>query len=389
MRIAMFTDTYLPARDGVVSSILVTREQLKALGHEVFIFAPAPKDDRDREPGVFYFRSRTFKNYDTYGIPLYPTNKSDLLREVKAEVIHSHGLTFQGLRSLMAGRNLGLPVVVTWHTMVTEAAQYYNFTKLPEWMVTLLMKRYLRSLLARADAVVAPTQSIKEELLVMSPHIRHIEVIPTGVDSVRFSPGNDGLAIRERLGIGNDQMVLSLGRIAWEKNLDLLLEGFKILWNDRGNVKLVVAGDGPARKHYLQKAIEMGMGDRVLFPGFVSDEELASFYAACDAFTLASKFETQGLVVLEAMASGKPVSAINYRALKEIVSDGQNGFLFEDGPESWAEATGKALDASENVRAAARAKAEQYSIKTGVDHLVQLYGHAIRSKAERLNKIKR
>jgi 1,2-diacylglycerol 3-alpha-glucosyltransferase len=184
-------------------------------------------------------------------------------------------------------------------------------------------------------------------------------------------------------------MVLSLGRIAWEKNLDLLLEGFKTLWKERGDVKLVVAGDGPARKHYMKKAIEMGMGEQVIFPGFVTDEDLASYYAACDAFTLASKFETQGLVVLEAMASGKPVSAINFRALKEIVSDGQNGFLFEDGPESWAQATGKALDAPAAVRAAARAKAEQYSIKTGVDLLVQLYGHAIRSKAERLNKIRR
>ena len=389
MRIAMFTDTYLPARDGVVTSILIAREQLQALGHEVFIFAPAPKDDKDREPGVFYFRARTFKNYDTYGIPLYPTNKSDLLRQVKAEVIHSHGLTFQGLRSLMAGRNLGLPVVVTWHTMVTEAAQYYNFTKLPVWMVTLLMKRYLRSLLARADAVVAPTQSIKEELLEMSPHIRHVEVIPTGVDSGRFSPHIDGLAMRESLGIGNDQMILSLGRIAWEKNLDLLLEGFKILLKDRGNVKLVIAGEGPARKHYIQKAGEMGLADRVLFPGFVSDEDLPAYYAACDAFTLASKFETQGLVVLEAMASGKPVSAINYRALKEIVSDGQNGYLFEDGPESWAEATAKALDAPAGVRAAGRTKAEQYSIKIGVEQLVQLYDYAIRTKRERLNKHRR
>ncbi len=139
----------------------------------------------------------------------------------------------------------------------------------------------------------------------------------------------------------------------------------------------------------MQKAAEMGLADRVLFPGFVSDEDLPAYYAACDAFTLASKFETQGLVVLEAMASGKPVSAINYRALKEIVSDGQNGYLFEDGPESWAEATGKALDAPAAVRAAGRTKAKQYSTKTGAEQLVQLYDYAIRSKQERLNKHRR
>jgi 1,2-diacylglycerol 3-alpha-glucosyltransferase len=384
MRVAMFTDTYLPARDGVVTSILVTREQLEALGHEVFIFAPAPKNDADREPGVFYFRSRTFKNYDTYGIPLYPTDKSRLLRDIKAEVIHSHGLTFQGLRSLMAGRNLKLPVVVTWHTMVTEAAQYYNFTGLPEWMVTLLMNRYLRSLLARADAVVAPTESIREELLLMSPHIKHIEVIPTGVDSKRFRPENDGSEIRQRLGIGKDRMVLSLGRIAWEKNLDLVLQGFSLLLKDCPDVKMVIAGEGPARKHYIESVREMGMADRILFPGFVKDEELAQYYAACDAFTLASKFETQGLVVLEAMAAGKPVSAINYRALKEIVSDGHNGYLFEDDASSWAEATQKALSAPEEVRKAARLKAEQYSTRSGAEQLVKLYHYAIRSKSERL-----
>lgn len=384
MRVAMFTDTYLPARDGVVSSILITREQLRALGHEVFIFAPAPKDDADREPGVYYFRSRTFKNYDTYGIPLYPTDKSQLLRNVKAEVIHSHGLTFQGLRSLMAGRNLKLPVVITWHTMVTEAARYYNFTKLPNWMVTLLMKRYLRSLLVRADAVVAPTNSIKDELLLMSPHIRHIEVIPTGVDSDRFHPENDGGEVRRRLGMGEDKMVLSLGRIAWEKNLELVLRGFKILLRTSPNVKLVIAGEGPARKHYIEMAREMGIGDRVIFPGFIKDEELANYYAACDAFVLASKFETQGLVVLEAMATGKPISAINYRALKEIVSDGKNGYLFEDDANSWAEATLRALSAPEGVRIAARLKAEQFSTRVGAEQLVQLYQYAIRSKQERL-----
>jgi 1,2-diacylglycerol 3-alpha-glucosyltransferase len=375
----MFTDTYLPSRDGVVTSILNTRKELQSLGHEVFLFAPEPKDQSKKEADVYYFRAKSFSRYQGYTIPMFPTDKCRILRELDVEVIHAHGLLFQGLRSMFAGRTLQLPVVITWHTMVTDAAKYYNFTPLPPWVIDKLMWRYLKSLIERADCVVAPTMTIRDELLLSAPHMRRIEVIPTGIDVDHFVPGDGGSDIRRRLALGDGKVILTLGRIAWEKNLVLLRR-------EVPDVKLIVAGEGPAKEHYQKMSKELGLGDDVLFTGFISDADLPQLYAACDAFTIASKFETQGLVILEAMASGKAVSGIDFRAVGEIIQDGWNGFKYSESPEKWAEATISALNASDSLKRNARATAERYSLRSNAERLAQLYQETIEAKRARLGK---
>jgi 1,2-diacylglycerol 3-alpha-glucosyltransferase len=150
--------------------------------------------------------------------------------------------------------------------------------------------------------------------------------------------------------------------------------------NRTNGVWLMIVGDGPAREHYMKLAAELGIADRTIFTGFVPDSELPQYYAANDAFVMASKFETQGIVVLEAMACGKPVAGINYRAVAEIVKDGVNGFLFDDSPESCASAMEKALDCSDHVRKAARQSAERYSMTDGIKRLVELYEFVIERK---------
>ncbi|HVO77447.1 MAG TPA: glycosyltransferase, partial [Methanomassiliicoccales archaeon] len=304
----MFTDTYLPTRDGVVTSILTTKAELERLGHEVTVFAPAMEHPPAQEKDVIYVRSLGFKRYPGYRVPIFPTNKCEMLEELGIEVIHSQGLLFMALRSMLAGRSLKLPVVTTFHTMVTDAAKYYNFTPFPDWMVDHLMWTYLRRLLQRSEAVIAPSAAIEKELWKYAPNMRRVEVIPTGVDSELFNPSVDGTPMRTRLGLDGKRVILVLGRIAWEKNMDLVLQGFALLSKKDPNAALLVVGEGPAKDHYVQAAKELGISDRTIFTGFVPDEELPKYYAACDAFTIASKFETQGLVVLEAMASGKPVA---------------------------------------------------------------------------------
>ncbi|QLH75740.1 MAG: glycosyltransferase [Methanomassiliicoccales archaeon] len=383
----MFTDTYLPTRDGVVTSILNTKRELEAQGHEVFIFAPEPYDRVSRDPDVFYFKAKAFRSYDGYTVAMFPTEKCSILRGLGVDVIHTHGLFFQGLRSMLAGKELRLPVVLTWHTMVTDAVKYYNFTMLPEWFVDKMMWIYLRTLLTRAECVVAPTHAIEAELRGYAPRMRRIEVVPTGIDTERFNCHQDGRSMRERMGVkDNEKMVLALGRVAWEKNLDLVLKGFACLHKDEPHTKLVVAGNGPAMGHCVQLAKELGISDHTRFPGFVDDKDLPKLYAACDAFTIASKFETQGLVLLEAMATAKPISGIDYRAVGELIVDGKNGFKFKDDPEDWARATKAALYASDEVRRNARRTAEQFSIKKGVESLVKIYESSIVSKRTRVSR---
>lgn len=385
MKIAMFTDSYHPAKDGVVNSILLTKRGLERLGHEVFIFAPEPWDKADREGDVYYFRSTAFKSYPGYTVPIYPTNKCEILSKLNVDLIHTHGLLFMGVRSMFAARALVKPVVVTFHTMVTEAAQYYARLPIPEWMTNRLFWIYLRQLLERADAVVAPTEAIRQELLKYAPDMRRVDVIPTGVDCERFTPHNDGSMVRQKYGLNGEKVLMHVGRVAREKNIGLLLDGFSLLADDEPDARLMIVGEGPAKKHYMQSAREKGLEGQVIFTGFVPDSELAQFYAACDAFTIASKFETQGLAALEAMATGKPVAGINYRAVAEMVRPKENGFLFEDDPASCAEAMKDALNCSADVRRAARATAEGYSVDGSVASLLDLYEFAIERKKQHGN----
>lgn len=380
MRIAMFTDSYLPAKDGVVNSIQLTKDGLERLGHEVIIFAPEPWDGTSRESGVYYFRSTNFRSYPGYAVPLFPTNKCEILAELDVDLIHTHGLFFNAVRSMFAARTLVKPVVVTFHTMVTDAARYYARLPIPEWMTNRLFWIYLRQLLERANAVVAPTEAIRQELLRYAPDMNRIDVIPTGVDCQRFCPANDGSAVRAQYRLDGEKVLMHVGRVAREKNLELLLDGFTRLSGEEPDARLLIVGEGPAKKHYIQLAQEKGLGDKVIFTGFVADDELPQYYAACDAFTIASKFETQGLAALEAMATGRPVAGINFRAVAELVRPRENGFLFDDDPASCARAMAEALNAAPEVRRAARATAERYSVGESVSRLVELYEFAIEHK---------
>lgn len=385
MKIAMFTDSYLPTHDGVVTSLLLTKRELERMGHQVYVFAPKPADASQEEEGVYYFRSIGFSQYSGYRIPLFPTNKCELLSKLDVDVIHVHGLLFQAVRSMLAGRELKRPVVLTFHTMVTEAARFYNFTPFPDWVIQMGLWTYLRILLHRPEVVVAPTKAIKNEIKRYAPHVKRLEVVPTGVDLDRFNPGIDGSMIRERYGLHERKVILHLGRIAWEKNMDLVVRGFALLASQEPEARLLIVGEGPAKEHVRELADELGVGKKVIFTGFVPDEELPLFYAACDVLTLASKFETQGLVVLEAMAVGKPVSGIRFRAVAELIREGENGELFEETPASWSQATLRLLRDTERYRHGALAKAAEFSAGQWATRLLDIYRYAIEAKAGRVN----
>jgi 1,2-diacylglycerol 3-alpha-glucosyltransferase len=373
----MLTDSYLPSRDGVVTSILLTKQKLEDMGHDVFIVAPEPTDKADKQEGVHYFPSVEFRKYPGYWIPILPSNKIEIVKGLEVDVIHSQGLLFMGLKSMLTGHELRKPVVVTYHTMVTEAMGYYSDLPIPQEWAERLFWVYLRKLLEHADAVIAPTQAIADELTVRAPNMKKVEVIPTGVDCIRFHPSVDGSGLRERYGLNGRKAIVHVGRIAKEKNIELPLEGLALMDTE---AVLIMVGKGPAMDHYREYAKGLGIAERVIFTGFVPDEELPQHYAMADALVLASKFETQGLVLLEAMACGTPVSGINFRAVAEIIDDGRNGFLFEDEPRSCAKAMERAVDCPEEVRIEARRKAERFSLAEGARKLVDVYESVVNAK---------
>lgn len=374
MRVAVFTDTYLPTVDGVVNAIRNTRRALEARGHEVLVIAPGEgtEDGGDR---TLYCRSRELRRYPGYRLAIYPTRREQaFLRECDVDLVHSHGIAFMGLKGMWAARELELPMVLTFHTMIQDAIPHYTSLRMGSRVLERLLGRYLRSFLHRCGAVVAPTQVVLEELRRIAPDMQRTAVIPNGVDIQRFRPGLDGRFVRARHGLRDAEVILHVGRIAPEKGIDLLLEALPPLLRRRPRARLLVVGTGPDLPRFRRLVKERGMQDQVLFAGFVPDEELPGYYVASDALATASAFETQGLVALEAMACGLPPAAVAYRAFPEYIETGRNGFLFPPGdPQGCADAIEAALTAGEDVRLRARETAERFSLEECGERLLALY----------------
>lgn len=379
MRIAMMTDSWFPTRDGVVTSITIIKESLEALGHEVFIIAPEPEEESKQE-GVYYFPAVRFKSYEGYYVPILPSNKMEVLREIDPDVIHIHGVATMAIRGLICGHELGIPTVMTFHTMVDDAAKYYSPIKLPPETMERLIWIYLRQILKRMDVVVTPTSCIGEELKMRGAVCKNLVTIPTGTNTAEFHPGIPSDDIRRRHGLVGERVAIHVGRISYEKDLDMVVRAML-----KVDAKLLVAGKGPAKADIERLVEDLGLQDKVIFAGFVPDSELPAYYNAADIAVSASKFETQGLSILEAMASGKPVACRNGRAFAEIVHDGENGYLFDD-LDGCAAAMEKAFNAPDDVRQASLKTALDNSRERSAQLYVDAYDLAIETRNKRCRK---
>jgi 1,2-diacylglycerol 3-alpha-glucosyltransferase len=200
-------------------------------------------------------------------------------------------------------------------------------------------------------------------------------VIPTGVDTGRFRPMGWNAEVRDMYGIGGSPLILYVGRVAFEKNIDSIIRNMPRVADK--SAKFLIVGDGPARKQLEQLVHSLGLQDRIIFAGFVPDNRLVDYYAASDIFISASKFETQGLSMLEAMSCGKPVVSINYRAVTDFIVDGQNGYLFSEFSDNMAETIDRALTSDGKVRVNARRTAESYSKEKTAKTLSDLYSKVL------------
>lgn len=381
MRVAIMTDSYRPTIDGVVTAVLVTRRALEQLGHTVFVIAPDPGPEY-REEGVYYFPAVKFRKYKGYFVPIFPSNQTELIRELRPDIIHVRGIAFMAIKALMASHNTGVPVVLTYDTLVTDVIDRYSPVKLPKETLVKLASIYLRQLMKRPAAIFVPTPSAGREVTeTVGVKPKRLEVVPTGIDTDHFSFSEEGRKrVRGKYGI-TGRAVITVGRVSFEKNVDLVIRSVPLLDKD---VTLMVVGQGPALDGLKELVKEMKLGDRVIFTGYVTGNDLVDHYSSADAFVSASVFETQGFTVQEAMSCGLPVACGNGRAFTDFVRDGENGYLFDLSEEECAEAIGKALNAPESVRAEGKRTAESYGILPTTQRLVELYQDVIDSKkAER------
>lgn len=375
MRIAIFTDSYLPTVDGVVNSILSTKRQLERDGHDVFVFAPEdPAHPEAREARTTFLRAKAFRAYPGYRLAMFPGREIDQVKELGIDLIHSHGVGFVGIKGLWTSWQARIPIVQTFHTMLQDTVPFYSPFGLNLHLLERGLRFYLRIFLHKCEGIVVPSRAVLQEIISLAPRARISDVIPTGVDIERFRPDVDGSAVRDQWGLDGHDILLHVGRVAPEKNLLLLVNAFARVKMENPAAKLLVVGTGPYLDRCYDLVRKRGLSKDVIFTGFVPDADLAAYYAACDAFVIPSRFETQGLVVLEALASGKPVAGANFRAIPEFVEDGRNGFLFDpQDVGACADAALNSLELRERMRSPARETALAYSVERCTERLEGLY----------------
>ena len=320
-RVLLLTDSYRPTVNGVVSSVDELRRGLREAGHEVRVLTVGPTRRTTFDGEVYRLPSLDASHlypHARLGRPVDGDLLADLVRW-RPQVLHSHTefVAFWWARRL--AHRLSVPHVHTYHTLYADYTHYFCPH---ERLGRALCASFARHTLDRTDLVVAPTEKIRR--LLQGYAVRPpIAVVPTGVDLGRFTPGPRPPGLAASLALDPDvPVLLSLGRLATEKNLAEVLDrlaGVADPW------QLVVAGDGPQAGTLRRQADQLGLGDRVRFVGAVEPSRAPEFYRLADVFVSASRTETQGLTVLEALASGVPVLCRDDAALDGVVRAGRNG----------------------------------------------------------------
>jgi len=371
MKIAMFADSYYPTVDGAVVAMEILADGLQKRGHEILVLAPDVAERAKTTRTVHYLPSREYKHYPGYRMVISPGDMLEYLRNEKVVIIHSHGLASMAILSLTSARALKIPHVLTFHTMANEAIRYYSPLPIRQDFMENLVWVYLRNMMKRPEVVVVPSLPIKEELETNGVVMKKCEVVPTGVDCTRFTPERYDPGFLKRFGLEGKTVVLHVGRLSKEKHLEVILKAIAEIAPKEPNLRLLVVGSGPAAQEYKDVAERFGISEKVVFAGFLPDNDLPVAYASCDILAIASTFETQGLVVLEALASGLPVAGRRYRAIPEFVQEGKNGCLFE--PDTCADAIRRCLHRAESMKISAVSSAMEHSVDSSAARLEKVY----------------
>ncbi len=376
MRILMVSDVYFPRVNGVSTSIQTLRQALAAAGHASVLVAPdypgaQPEADIVRVPG--------------WPVPRDPEDRLMHLRALAAaldglnpadfDLVHIHTPFLAHRAGVRWARRHGLPSVETYHTLFEEYFHHY-LPFLPRAWLAAAARRISRKECDGVTAVIAPSSAMKRALEtygVTSP----VHIIPTGIRTADFADC-DGVAFRARHGIAPERPVMAyVGRVAFEKNLDFLLRVTETLRRDRPDVLLVIAGEGPARAQLERAVAQRGLGDSVRFVGYLERRtELPACYCAADVFVFASKTETQGLVLLEAMALGVPVVALAEMGTQDVLKEGAGCRIAPDDVAGFARTVLPLLadrEAARALGAAGRPYAAGWSEGRMADAVIGLY----------------
>lgn len=389
MRILMISDVYFPRINGVSTSIQTFRRGLHAAGHETVLVAPDyPLASGTSDEG------ETLRVASS-AVPRDPEDRAMRLGAIRAlrpvlakrafDIVHVQTPFIAHYQGVSLARSLGVPVVETYHTYFEEYLHHY-VPLLPRALMRLLARRFTTSQCNALDALVVPSQAMQSALEAYGVRCP-MRIVPTGLDKDRFAAG-DGQRFRASLGIEPDRPTLvHVGRVAHEKNIDFLFRMLRKVADRVPRVMMIVAGEGPALDHCKSYVASLDLGAHVRFVGYLSrDKELLDCYKAGDLFVFSSRTETQGLVLLEALALGVPVVSTAYMGTADIVNPEQGARVAPDDEAGFAAIVTELLgdaDSRAAMSIAARDYASTWSAQAMAGRLVDFYEATRQSVVQR------
>ncbi|MBW1645417.1 MAG: glycosyltransferase [Deltaproteobacteria bacterium] len=386
LTIVMFTNNYFPFVGGVPIAIHRLKKGLERLGHRVYIFAPRYDRQEAEEENIIRCRPLFQYRKGNFVVPVTNIFSTRIAREfarLAPDVVHLHHPYWLGHVGQKLARRHGLATVYTYHTRLERLNHYLPlFRGLAGGRIPHMLIKHFANL---CDAIIAPTMTAKSYLRNLGVG-KTIAVLPTGVDldAYRHEP-EEVAALHAELG-GGRLVLLSVFRLSAEKNPYFFLEGIDRLRQVTTiPFRCVIAGDGPERDKMTARIAELGLQEEVRLLGNVPPAEIALYYQAADLFVFASQAETQGLVVLEAMAGGCPVVAVAASGVADVIRNGRNGFATEATVAAWSARIAELLadDARRRQLASqAREDARQYSLEAMAAQVVSLYGQVRQLKGE-------
>ena len=374
MRVGLFTNNYLPFRGGVTTAVETLRRGLEALGHSVWVFAPAWSGPHADPTFVFRYPSAPAPTYPGFAIPLpFSRRLSRAARELELDIVHAQHPFLLGVTARRLARGEGRPLVFTYHTRYEK---YAHYVPLPERLVAAAAVRLATRFADSADLVVAPSARIAESLAaggVEAP----IATVPTGVPLDLFCPGNRDEA-RRTLGLPvGVPLCLYVGRLDREKSVERVIDAFGSIAGAVSGARLLLVGQGSHETALKRLAATSPARAAIDFVGSVAREGLPPYYRAADLFLFSSETETQGLVLAEAHACALPAVAVRASGVDEVVRDGETGLLTKSDAQDLADAAiGLLLDGDRRLgmgRAARELAERDFSAMRQVEVMAGLY----------------
>lgn len=409
MKIAMMTNNYKPYIGGVPISIERLTQALREQGHRVVVFAPR-YDHLETEPEEDVVRYSTLSQHfysDTVlPNPLDPVLEETFSRE-EFDVIHVHHPVLIGKVAAHLSAKYNVPLVYTYHT---QYEQYLDYAGPIHWLsrgaekggfMGRLRSRgsraikqelapwYLSGFMRRCHTVIAPTEGMKRTFNLQYGYTHNcqanLEVLPTGLAEESYMPdGREVMEIRQRYGMGDVPLLVTVSRLGHEKNVPFLLRCMARLKSTLPDFRLMVIGDGPQRQEYMDLCDQLDIRQQICFLGSLPNREIAAHMAAADCFVFASKTETQGIVILEAMAAKTPVVALRASGVEDLVENGVSGYLCPEEEEAFTEQLLQVLQSEplrDGLRIGAFETALRYREDVVAEKAVRIYTDTCRQYA--------